>query len=273
MFSRIRSTGIIYLLFYLFSFLFFQRITLRRFSYYYPCAKISNHDKARRWPRGKRVIRKPYDCTLNKQYAVGARRSDRPGLSVYFTVLWGFFCFSFFFRSPSLSLSVSLSPQNQWSTEYNFGFVTRALIVLFIYKIYITAYMILWVHLLKTSMPADGTGKASVLFHSNFPIAIATIIYIIVHKPVRWEIIVFSTVLLYNNNCFTSILFSFFFSFSRQHYVLSLFDIGPVGIYNFYSVSPRISTKSDGKLVQSSISRFSSRGRYAEFLNVQSSGN
>lgn len=58
--------------------------------------------------------------------------------------------------------------------------------------------------------------------------------------------------------------FYFFFSFSRQRcVVLSLFDIGPVSIYNFYSVSPRTPTKS--KLVQSSISRFSSQGKKPSF--------
>lgn len=49
------------------------------------------------------------------------------------------------------------------------------------------------------------------------------------HKPAfRWEIIVSSTILLYNNNCFTSIIF--FFSFARQCSIVALFHIGMVRI-------------------------------------------
>lgn len=42
------------------------------------CIKISNNNKARRWTRGKRTIRKPYGCTLNKQYMLSTtERSAR----------------------------------------------------------------------------------------------------------------------------------------------------------------------------------------------------
>jgi len=41
------------------------------------CSKISNHDKARWRARGKRTIRQPYGCTLNKQYVPSTEQSAR----------------------------------------------------------------------------------------------------------------------------------------------------------------------------------------------------
>lgn len=131
-------------------------------------------------------------------------------------------------------------------------------------------------------------GKVRIAYSVRIsPIIDEKIVYIIVRKPVRWEIIAFLTFLLYNNNnCFTSILFLFIYFFDFlvmvttffYHFGLVLWPLlGRTTTCNGFTISllfpPGYQPNLKANWYNLRLVVFLPMGGNTEFLDVRSSGN